>query len=321
MKSQITAILFSALLLHSCVPGETPVPMHEAGDMTTSSVAMGSDYSWQIYFDLKTNTVAGKNLNHIWDLGLEASPGGYHVILNNARMMTAYRTDKTDPATVTISDTAGRMRFDSPSGSLDSTAVGDWRDQHVYIINRGSHNGVSLGYRKIRLESVDDKQYIFRFSAMDGSGEQTITLDKDDNYNFVFLSLENGAQVSVEPPKADWDIVFSQYTHIYYDMDNTPYTVTGCLLNRYQTTVVMDTATAFSAIGFENLAGYHFSKDINTIGFDWKAYSFDNGTYTTDPRKSYIIYTSKGLYYKLHFIDFINNAGEKGNPKWEYQQL
>lgn len=321
-KNHLIITGLTALLLQSCLPGETPVPVHEAGDVLTASVNMENDYKWQIYYNLKTSTEIGKNDKGSWDLGFESGSDGYHIILNNAKQMTAYRTDKTDFQAVNAADTAGRLRFDSPSGSLDSTAIGDWREgSPVYIINR-AHDGTSeRGLKKVQILSVNDQTYQIRIAGMGGDNDQTISIPKDDQYNFTFISLADGQQVSVEPPKESWHIVFSQYTHIYYDMDNTPYTVTGCLLNRYNTSVAVDTIRDFADITYEDIPSYTFSTDINAIGFDWKTYSLSTNIYVVDIHKNYIIRTAAGAYFKLHFIDFVSPTGEKGNPKWEFQEL
>jgi hypothetical protein len=321
MKNHLIIWLLLVLSLQGCVPGETPIPVHDPGDVNTVSIDMGVDYTWLVYFDLKTNTIVERKMKPSWDLGFEASPEGYHVILNSSRIMAAYNTGKTDFSTVTIDDTLGKEQRDSPTGSLDSTAFGDWRNGNpVYLVNRGN-DGTNLGWAMVQILSVDEQQYTVRFSALDGSNEQTVTVPKDDNYNFTFLSLTTGATVSVEPPKRDWDVVFTSFMHLYYHLGRLPYMVTGCLLNRYNTAAAVDTVNEFSAISFDNIANYSFSTDINTIGFDWKTYSFNAGTYMADPSKNYIVRDSEGLYYKLHFIDFMSTSGEKGHPKWEYQQL
>ena len=55
------------------------------------------------------------------------------------------------------------------------------------------------------------------------------------------------------------------------------------------------------------------------IGYDWKSYN--SGTYEVDINKNYIIKTTEDLYYKIHFIDFYNDQGEKGTPKFEISSL
>lgn len=316
-KKNIVITALSVICLQSCLPGETPVPAHDSGDVLTATVNMESDYKWQIYYNLRSNKEVSKNNKDIWDLGFETGAEGYRVILNTAKLMAAYPTGKSDFGSVQIIDTAGKVRRDSPSGSLDSTAIGNWQGSNtVYIIDCGSEE-----FKKVQFLSVNDRQYTIRVADINGDNDQTITVTKDDRFNFTFLSLKSGLSVSVEPPKETWDIAFSQYTYIYYHLDNTPYMVTGCLLNRYNTAVAVDSISSFADITLDNVPSYSFSTNIDAIGFNWKAFSLDNETYTVNLLKNYIIRTSEGKYFKLHFIDFVSPSGEKGNPKWEFQEL
>lgn len=323
MKKKGIAITgLMAILLQGCLPRETPVPVHEAGDVLTASVNMEHDYKWQIYYDLNSNTQVGKNNKAAWDLGFESGTEGYRIILNNAKLMAAYQTDKTDFAAVQHSDTTGKLRRDSPTGSLDSTAIGDWRNGNpIYIIDRARDGNTFLGLKTVQILSVDDQKYQIRIADIDGSNDQTISIPKEEQYNFTFISLADGEQISVEPPKETWDIVFTQYTHIYHHLGNTPYTVTGCLLNRYNTSVAIDTVRNFADITYENIPSYTFSTHINAIGFDWKVFSLDDESYQVSTHKNYIIRTAAGTYFKLHFVDFISPTGEKGSPRWEFQEL
>lgn len=316
----LPALLFT-LLLGSCAKDELPVPPHDPGNVTEAAVSMSADYRWQLYYDLRTNTVVGQNLKTAWDLGFEATTDGFHVVLNSAKAMYAANTGSTDFTTVT--DTIGfalLKKWDEPSGNLDSTAVGDWRgNMPVYIVDRGySETGTHQGFRKIQFLAVDADSYTIRFAALNGNGDTTLEIAKDSTYNMQFLSFASGNTVLIEPPKADWDLTFTQYTHVFYN-PLTTYLVTGCLMNRYQTTAARDTTTAFAAIRFSSIGSYVFSPAMNTIGYDWK--TFNGSTYVTDPQKIYIIRDREGLYYKLHFIDFYDNQGIKGNPRWEFQQL
>ncbi|HET8962741.1 MAG TPA: hypothetical protein VFM99_02505, partial [Chitinophagales bacterium] len=45
------------LLFSSCEKEELPITPHDPGDIITTSVNMDASYKWQIYFDLKTNTI------------------------------------------------------------------------------------------------------------------------------------------------------------------------------------------------------------------------------------------------------------------------
>lgn len=321
-KHVLISLLAGTLALASCKKGELPVPKHDSGDVITSAVNMESNYRYQVYFDLKTNTVVGSNLKTAWDLAFDAEASGYHIKLNGSKSMYAYDTETTDFDAVTDTSGFGNGKsWDEPTGNLDSTAVGEWTgENHVYIIDRGyNENGVHQGFRKIVFESVNANEYQVKFAALNGSGLTELTIAKDDTYNFAFLSFESSSVVMIEPPKADWDLVFTQYTHIFYEPELTVYLVTGCLLNHSGTRSVMDETNAFADIDFSFVSGYNFTSNVNTIGYDWK--EFNGSTYVVLSDKNYIIEDRDGLYYKLHFIDFYNSAGVKGNPKWEYQQL
>jgi hypothetical protein len=57
------------------------------------------------------------------------------------------------------------------------------------------------------------------------------------------------------------------------------------------------------------------------VGYNWKEYDLSAGEYTVFSNINYIIQDKNDKYYKLHFIDFYNNLGEKGYPKFEIQEL
>jgi hypothetical protein len=327
MNRKNTILLLTLLsVFSSCLNKETPVPLKPKGAETTASVEMGEDYHWQMYFSLKNNTMVGKALYNSWDLGFENEASGYHIVLNGGKFgMMAYRTAKTDFAAVTIKDTTGiEGRIDMPSGSLDSTAIGDWRNSNtVYIINRGTNESAKWqGFEKIQVLSVDATKYVVRFSAIDGSNEKTMDIPKDNQYNLGFLSFADGGKtLTVEPPKAEWDIVFTKYTHYYYDLE-MPYSVVGCLLNRYQTVggLLDSTSKDFAAIDLEKASKVKLTSFNSAIGFDWKYYDLNTAKYTVASNKHFVILSQQGVYYKLRFVDFYQ-AGVKGAPKWEYQQL
>lgn len=98
----ISACLF---LLFSCKKEELPVLAHDPRNVTTATVNMESNYKWQLFYDLKTNTVVGQNLKTSWDLGFEATPSGYRIILNTSKAMFARNTGNTDFTDIT--DTIG----------------------------------------------------------------------------------------------------------------------------------------------------------------------------------------------------------------------
>ncbi len=326
LKTPALSALVITVAISSCSRDELPVAPHESGNVTAMSVDMDLSYKYQIYYDLRTNTVVGQHEKTIWDIGIEASAGGYRVVLNGAKAMYAFATSKTEFAGVSLADSAGfaaGMRWDSHTGSMDSTAIGDWRAlKPVYIIDRGmDEKGVHQGWAKLQMTDVTETSCHIRFASLPGGESRELTVQKDSLYNLAFVSFTTGEQVLVEPPKATWDLAFTQYTYVFYDQDPpTPYLVTGCLLNRNNTTAYIDTTTAFSDISLSTVETEMLTNDLNTIGYDWKVYT-SSGAYVVLAGKSYIIRDADGILYKLHFTGFYNQSGVKGTPQWEYQQL
>ena len=318
-KNNLLILLITSFLFVACEKDEIPVPAHDPGDVITNSVNMDPLYKYQLYFDLETNSMVKKNHKTDWDLGFESSPSGNKVILNGAKYMLVANTGSSNFSGI-IDTTGYTFQVDMPSGSLDSTAIGNWTANNVYIINRGVDEfGIPQGISKIEFLSVNSASYSVHFSNLDGTNDVTLNIPKDTNYNFTYLSLD-GNIASIEPPKEDWDLHFSQYTHYYYN-DHTTYLVTGCLSNRNKVEVAEVFNKDFSEITFSDVPNYIFSKNINTIGYDWKFYDFDISSYIILYNQNYIIKSTEGKYFKLHFIDFYDQFGVKGTPTFEFQEL
>ena len=320
MKNRFIIISFS-VLFSSCLKEEIAIPPHVQGDVTTNQVEMGTDYGQQIYFDLESNSVVKTNLKTDWDISFECSEDGWHILLNTSLGGAAANMNTTDFASV-ISENNANWNWDHQKGYLDSTAIGDYRgSNNVYIIDRGYDlSGNQIGYKKAVFNQINNQSYEIRVANLDGSDENTVIINKDINVNFIAFSFDSNSIVDIEPNKEDWDLLFTQYIHVFSN-PTLPYLVTGVLLNRYNTSSVMDTVSTFEQITIDNIPNYTFSSNLNTIGYDWKTYSFSNSNFTVLPEKNYIIKTQIEAYYKLHFIDYYNSLGEKGAPMFELQDL
>ena len=60
-----------------------------------------------------------------------------------------------------------------------------------------------------------------------------------------------------------------------------------------------------------------FNTNEDVIGYDWKEYDFDTGIYAIFPDHVFIVQDVEGYFYKLHFTDWYNAAGQRGNPRFE----
>lgn len=302
----------------SCMKDEIPITKHEAGNVIANQIELGTNYRYQAYYDFGTNSFVQKHLKTEWDFGFETGPAGVRIVLNTSKSMAIAEYPMSDLSSTT--DTIGaEWRYDVTSGNLDSTAIRNWQTGNsFYLVNRGySFDGIHQGFRKIQLLSVDADKYEMLFSGLDGSNQQIAIIEKDNSFNFSFFSFSTNDIVTIEPQKEDWDLVFGQYAHLF---DPTfPYLVTGVLSNRNGVEVAEVFDMAFEDIAFVNILDYSFSQDIDIIGYDWK--TFIGGAYTTNVDQNYIVKTTEGAYYKIHFTDFYSAQGDKGNPQFEVSAL
>lgn len=322
-------VVFASLLLASCQKEDVPVSLPQKGEAEYALVEMGVDYTDQLFFDLETNRVVHESKVNSWDLAFDASIDGYNIFMNGGNDVLVYNTHETDFRKVTKAPTAqsSEWMFDRPCGLGDSTAIGDWRAPNglaineIYIVKLNeTYNEKNL--KKIRMVVVDGSRYVMEYADIDEEITHTITIPKDDNYNYSYFSFSAGGQiVQPDPPKTAWDIVFTRYRFIYYDLDDFKYLVSGVLTNPYSTTTAADSINKFNEINETNAMKQSYTNHRDVIGFDWKNYNFTTEHYDMVPNKNYIIKNRLGHYWKLHFLDYYNQQGIKGSPSFEFQRV
>jgi HmuY protein len=325
LKNKIALVCLGSVLLFSasCRKSEIAIEPLERGDVITASVDMNSDYKQQLFYSLSENAIVSSNLKTIWDIGFECGSTGFHIKTNTSKAMSVYNTTQT--IFTAVNDTNGlseNRNYDSPTGNLDSTAFGNWQtNKPVYIVDRGyNETGAQLGYKKVQILSVTANEYTIKIADVNGSNEVTVIVPKNTSKNFVSFSFNSNSVVNVEPDKENYDLLFTQYTHIYNDPFSI-YLVAGVLINSNKVKVAQVFDTPFTDITVNDTITHPFKNYQNTIGFNWKTYSFVSSSYTVDINKCYIIKDVKGFYYKLHFIDFYYSSGLKGVPKFEFKKL
>ncbi|MBK9176166.1 MAG: hypothetical protein IPM46_07490 [Flavobacteriales bacterium] len=174
----------AVVLLASCMKEELPAPRAPRGDARSTQLCMGSGYARQLWFDLGSGQVVSENARIDWDLAFESAPDGWRVLLNGSRLMTAWPLG---PVEITAPhDTAGLSalrRVDAASASDDSLALRDWLGTaNVYIVDLGiNSDGLPLGLRKMRLNSVSPTTYQIDVAQLNGSGLASFTVIKDPN--------------------------------------------------------------------------------------------------------------------------------------------
>lgn len=338
----ILAIFAMIFLTVSCFKEDEKFLPHDPGDVLTDSVRIATNgrYYYQSYYDLGTQSVVSTNAKNTWDLGFESSPEGTKIVLNSSNFMLAAKSGLTDFSQPI--DTAGyTWHFDASSGNQDTTAFGGWvyytgpdsiktYTNEIYVVDRGyDADGNLRGLRKVAFLEVTDSSYTFRFANLDGSNDHYFTVIKDPTVNFINFSFDGeGEQLKLEPPKNDWDLLFTQYTTLLYtdEGDPYPYLLTGVLNNPYRIRVAQDTLYEFNSLDLNTAKSLEYSDALDEIGYDWKDVVGDvnsgNVTYVIVPGLNYVVRDTEGYYYKLRFISFYDMVnGDKGVPTFEFQRL
>lgn len=319
------------LLFGGCLPEENPIAPYPRGGTKTGSASMGSNYASQVFIDLSSDTPAFTRRWDTWDLEFDSSPTGWHIWLNGAKSMSIATTEFTD-FSVEINASILTYYNDAPNGNDDSTAIGAWADStnsfesmnYVYVVDRGfSAAGKPYGKLKLQLLDVHDSCYTIRYGKLDGGSEQTVTIMKDKQHSRTLFSFDTGTiSSSLLPDDKSWDIVFTKYTYIFRVPEYTPYSVTGALINSAAGVVVAtDTTSLFSDITSDMIQRYRFSANADAIGYDWKVFDIAGGSYSISTTNNYIIRDRNGFYWKLHFLDFYDDKGERGSPNYEFQKI
>ncbi len=333
MRKIILFILVCVVVgLQSCFKKEDKVTPHPMGDLKSDVIPMTDTYINQIYFSLDSGKIVSSNVKTIFDLGFECSPKGWRVILNTSNFMKA--TDLGAVAFGQPHDTIGyKMWFDRSDGNPDSTAIGQWftlsgndtvSNNHVYALSRGlDEAGNPLGLYQVIFDSLKNNTFYFRYAPLSGGAGAAGRVIKDPALNYLYFSLVTGDVKAMEPPKATYDLLFTQYTTLLFTDEGIPYPylVTGVLINRNLVGVAVDSTSAFSTITREQARTMNFSDAMDAVGWEWKLYDFGTGVYTIQSNLNYVIRGVSGYYFKLRFVSFYNQDGLKGYPKIEYQQL
>jgi len=327
MKKKSTKLsllgLLISMLIFSCERHELPVPKYDRGEAILATVNMSSDYKHQVWYSLDQNKVTSSNEKLSWDLAFESNTIEEHIFLNSSKAMRVSLIEKPFEE---VNDTSGfgsNFRVDVSSGNRDSTAIGNWHlnKTKTYIVFAGYNlRGRAIAYYKLQILASSATEYQIRYQKLYGGEEKTVMISKDKNANLTMFSFETGKTLLIEPSTIDYDLCFTQYTHVFTN-PLMYYQVTGVLATNRHTRIAEIPDADFEQVALSDSLSFPFKTDADAIGYDWKTFDLNTNIFTINPRKIYLIQDSKGFYYKLHFTDFYNASGEKGNPSFEFMRL
>ena len=169
------------------------------------------------------------------------------------------------------------------------------------------------------------QSYHFKWAVLsDTAATHDVYIQTNNSYNYCYYNFGIEKEVQNEPLNRDnWDLMITTYKQVVKEEtlgQTMPYILRGVLTNPNKVKVVeLNNKIPFDQIDLTYAKALVFSNYLNEIGYDWKTWSLSANKYAINQNKVFIILDAKGNYFKMRFVDFYNDLGEKGYPKiaWE----
>jgi HmuY protein len=277
-----------------------------------------------------------------WDIGLYAG-ADFKAILNINAVAGAKITNKYDLNLVGAADTIGLSLttsqftpetsqlsfFDNVNGNLAQTVIPTISStaslNPVIIVNRGTGGSIApRAWVKMRIQRTTNG-YTVQYAGIQETSFKTISVTKNDAYNFQFLSFDNGI-VSAEPEKLAWDLVWSYSMYqANFGAGLVPYNFSDMIATNYLAGVQVK-EKIYSDATTANNAFTNFNKDSVianpaiigrwTIANNWRSTQPAIGA---KQDRFYIIKDASGNFYKLKCLAMgVNDGGQRGKPEFKY---
>lgn len=318
MKQVVFAFVIS-ILFAACAKEEIPIEPVARGEIRESQVDMGPGYVHQVFYSLENNEIAGSVLYPDWDIAFENGTDGWRIVLNDAKLMSAWKSPFQEIETATDSAGFGQNKtVEVASKMMANPAMGDWRNNDgVYLLDLGyDEQGALMGHHWLQVGEELPGQYRFSYKKYGEDAVHSGAVSKSGSAVFTHYSFSEHREIQIPSAEA-WNIKFSKFTHQFLDPP-VDYLVTGVLLNPLNTVAAELSDKPFQEISAADTADIAWSNRPDIIGYNWKVYNFDSGTYEVDQSRSWIIRTASGFYYKFRFTDFYDETGQVGVPNFEF---
>ncbi len=321
----ILAAIFAGMLP---AMAQSPIPVND-------TVFMGPGYSNEVYYSMSAGdqgTIDRKQ----WDIAFRTSRMSASILTNDAANNTALNVSGVELYTYPNADTSGWAAVDTAglyswSNMVNSTT--DWEtgafcqyqkghpDYGWGKYNASSHDVVGDSLYVIRLRDGSFRKlwimrkfsseniFKFRFANIDGTDDNTVTLDCNPyaEKNFIGYSLMTNQAVDFEPVvSAQWDILFAKYMYTYPEGPNygAIYPVTGVLSN-YKVKVNKFEHVPTNYRMFDLAA---MDSTRSPIGWEWKAFNNSTFTYEVVDSLVYFVQDRGGNIHRLVFKDFAGSS-------------
>ena len=290
----------------------------ENRENTSDTLTMSPSYANDIYYSMSSGEV--ENIPRAgWDIAFYTAAFSAGIIINEGSGVVLYTYPNGDTASWGHVDTTGMSTWNNlinsaeiwEDGAFNRNSTGhpnygwgvynsvthDVVGDSIYVINTPD-----AGLKKIwivRKVSVENT-YFVKYANIDGTDEQTVELDIKPfaDKNFIYFSLNTNELIDREPSD-DWDILFTKYYDVTYDIEGNPsdYLVTGATSNVNRDAnkfyPVADNFMDWSSKSFETLK--------NVIGYNWKSFDMETFSWAIEDSTAFFVKDEAGDVYKLVF--------------------
>ena len=337
----------------------TTAEIPSVGDVLQPAVG-GPNQPNQVFVDLSAEGATSARRDS-WDFGFATGSEFRVILNGSLKMAAKKleTSDITLPQTADENVGVGQGTFpasngyvDNPTGIFTGTAAGEGTaiaaisatdaDNKVYLVNLGfaistetpatgavATDGASRGWLKVRVLRSGNG-YKIQYAPLNATTFTEKTVEKNAEFNYTFFSTTTGATTSVEPQKTKWDLSFTTFTN-YLQAGPAPVTYG---YSDFIVTNVKGGTQAYQVLNAEGETYENFTKakviennftvsatDQRAIGSNWRAGGGPGSLPSIRTDRFYVIKDVTGNYYKIKFLAMTNQAGERGNPTFEYALL
>lgn len=324
-----TKLLLTAMLALGIQ--QTTMAQADANGYTTVNMTMGPSYQNRVFFDLSANATVSQPAN-TWDIAFYRNSNmSFGTRINDAQNIEVYQAS-TNPADWNSITSNSVATYGSPLYNPDnSTALQKGAfEQGTATYGWGEYNSMNHhiegkvifilkyatgDYYKFMIDDYFGG-YTFKYakwntatSAWDTTQTKTIANGTDDAYFNYFSFATNDKVSNMEPPKANWDLMFTRYWTFY--ANTMMYRMAGVIQGPNVSVARVQPETQETAASTLP-ASTAFSSVIITIGHSWKPTS---GVYS-----DVVYYVKQGSdYYRMYFIS--NGGTSTGNMYFKYKNI
>ena len=311
-------ILLLGFCLSGCFTEEEPIlplPPFETNISTYKPI------NGQTYYSLKDRKVVKENGTEAWDIAFSCAEDDYQILLNTSRGMGCFNTNSKDFYQA-YKEGDHPWTFDTWNGQNNNSSIGEWGDfsfenpqsyGNVYLVHLGLDlSGNPTGIVKMQIEGFEDNTYSILVGDLEGQFERHYYVQKNDSFNYVYLSFETSSVVDIEPPKNEWDFVITSFvkhktpniSSLFFSVTNAYALVDGIFINPYKREVSRQFTFDFDALNFFNAQTYDYTDTLDFIGTQWYRWVAGQKQFDITKNNTFVIRDADKNYYAIQFTKF-----------------